>query len=175
MSKFTQHLFDIRSGWMALVTILSSASMLAGALAFEYIGGLSPCVLCMYQRWVYVCAAAMGLFAWLLRKNPFLARLFISLASLSFFVESAVAAFHTGVEQQWWEGSSECQGDAIDLSLSTEELMAQLLDKPVARCDQIPWDLFGISMAGYNVMIAFALAVICLLALKSPSSSQRQN
>ncbi|WP_020590953.1 disulfide bond formation protein B [Kiloniella laminariae] len=171
MSKFTENLFDFRTGWMALLTILSSAAMLAGALAFEYIGGLSPCVLCMYQRWVYVCAAAIGLVAWLLRKHPALARLFIALAGLSFFIESAVAAFHSGVEQQWWEGSSKCQGDAIDLSLSSEELMAQLLDKPVARCDQIPWDLFGISMAGYNMVIALALAVICLMALRKNTAS----
>jgi disulfide bond formation protein DsbB len=38
----------------------------------------------------------------------------------------------------------------------------------VARCDQVAWSLFGISMAGYNVLISSALALFSLWAARRP-------
>ncbi|MFD2204404.1 disulfide bond formation protein B [Kiloniella antarctica] len=160
----------IRSGYMALLAIASSMLVLAGALAFQYIGGLYPCVLCMYQRWAYVVAAAFALLAWVLRKNPPLARITLGASSLSFLGGAVIAGFHAGVEKQWWEGTSECQGDAFDLSLSVDDLANQLLNQPVVRCDVVPWDLFGISMAGYNVPISLMLAGICFWTVRQKRS-----
>jgi disulfide bond formation protein DsbB len=34
----------------------------------------------------------------------------------------------------------------------------------VVRCDEVPWSLFGISLAGFNFMISAALAVFSLSA-----------
>lgn len=166
MAAIKRILSDIRTGYMALLAIASSALVLAGALAFQYIGGLYPCVLCMYQRWAYVVAAGFALLAWILRKNPILARLTLGASSLSFIGGAGIAAFHVGVENHWWEGTSECQGDALDFSLSADDLTNQLLNQPIVRCDVAPWDLFGISMAGYNVAISLALASVCLWALR---------
>ncbi len=166
MAAIKRILSDIRTGYMALLAIASSALVLAGALAFQYIGGLYPCVLCMYQRWAYVVAAGFALLAWILRKNPILARLTLGASSLSFIGGAGIAAFHVGVENHWWEGTSECQGDALDFSLSADDLANQLLNQPIVRCDVAPWDLFGISMAGYNVAISLALASVCLWALR---------
>ncbi|MEH6629947.1 MAG: disulfide bond formation protein B [Halopseudomonas aestusnigri] len=166
MAAIKRILSDIRTGYMALFAIASSILVLAGALAFQYIGGLYPCVLCMYQRWAYVVAAGFALLAWILRKDPILARLTLGASSLSFLGGASIAAFHVGVENHWWEGTSECQGDALDLSLSADDLVNQLLNQPIVRCDVAPWDLFGISMAGYNVAISLVLASVCLWALR---------
>ncbi|WP_419903708.1 disulfide bond formation protein B [Kiloniella sp.] len=166
MAAIKQMLTEIRTGYMALFAIVSSALVLAGALAFQYIGGLYPCVLCMYQRWAYVTAAGFAALAWILRKNPTLARITLGVSSLSFIAGSGIAAFHVGVENHWWEGTSECQGDALDLSLSAEDLANQLLNQPIVRCDVAPWELFGISMAGFNVAISLGLAIICSMALR---------
>jgi disulfide bond formation protein DsbB len=39
-----------------------------------------------------------------------------------------------------------------------------LLDQPAAPpCDQVQWSLFGISMAGYNMLYAALLAAITLI------------
>jgi disulfide bond formation protein DsbB len=38
---------------------------------------------------------------------------------------------------------------------------------PVVRCDEVPWSLFGISLAGYNAIIAAGLtAATATTALK---------
>src|SRR5437764_786008 len=37
-------------------------------------------------------------------------------------------------------------------------LLKQLEDVRVVRCDEAPWRLLGLSLAGYNVLISLALA-----------------
>lgn len=166
MAALVKTITNIKSGWMALIAILSSAAVLGSALAFQYIGGLHPCVLCMYQRWAYVMATGFAVLAWILRKNTAVAKITLGASSLSFFAGAAIAGFHVGVEKRWWEGTSECQGGALDLSASVEDLTSQLIDQPIVRCDVVPWDLFGISMAGYNIIISLVLAVVCLWTIK---------
>ncbi|WP_417452758.1 disulfide bond formation protein B [Kiloniella sp.] len=166
MAALVKTITDIKSGWMALIAILSSATVLAVALAFQYIGGLYPCVLCVYQRWAYVVATGFAFLAWMLRKNLTLTKITLGASSLSFFAGATIAGFHVGVEKRWWEGTSECQGGALDLSASVADLTSQLMNQPIVRCDVVPWDLFGISMAGYNIIISLALASTCLWVIK---------
>ena len=42
--------------------------------------------------------------------------------------------------------------------------MDAILDTPLIRCDQAPWTLWGVSLAGYNFIISVASGV-CALAL----------
>ena len=48
-----------------------------------------------------------------------------------------------------------------------DALRAQIAATPVIRCDNIVFSLFGISMAGYNVLFALALAIYAALVGKS--------
>ena len=41
---------------LALLAAAGSVGLLLGALAFQYIGGLAPCVVCIWQRWPHVVA-----------------------------------------------------------------------------------------------------------------------
>lgn len=135
---------------------------LGAAFAFQYIGGLAPCILCIWQRYPYGVAIALGLVAFLLAGKPQAARALIALAGLVFLADAAIAAFHVGVEQKWWEGTAEC-GGSLAAGVSAEELKAQLLAAPVVRCDEVPWSLFGISMAGYNFLLALGGGLAALL------------
>ena len=44
------------------------------------------------------------------------------------------------------------------------ELRAQIMATPVTRCDDVAFSLFGVSMAGYNVLFSLALAFYTALA-----------
>ena len=78
-------------------------------------------------------------------------------------IGAGIAVFHVGVEQQWWPGTAECGGiDGANLSL--EQLKAQILAAPVVRCDEVAWSLFGISMAGYNILLSLGLALVAFAA-----------
>jgi disulfide bond formation protein DsbB len=72
--------------------------------------------------------------------------------------------FHAGVEQKWWLGPTGCTGASLS-GLSPEEAMKRLMGTPVVRCDEIPWALFGISMAAWNAIISLGVAIATLVVL----------
>ena len=142
-----------------LVLLAASTAILLVALGFQYIGGLDPCVLCIYQRWPYIVVAvvcAVSLFA----RGGMQAALFACAAAL--VVGAGVAAFHVGVEQGWWAGTAGCFGSSG--AATVDELRSQIMGGPIAHCGKIAWALFGISMAGYNFLISLGLACVSVLA-----------
>ncbi len=147
-----------------LLIMAVSLGALATAYAAQVWGGLEPCVLCLYQRYAYGVAIAVGLAALVLGGRPVARRLAVALAGLVFLAGAAIAVFHVGVEQHWWRGTAACLGPVFDPDLSLEELGAQMLNTRFVPCDVIPWSLFGISMAGYNVLFSLALGAACLWA-----------
>ena len=77
---------------------------------------------------------------------------------------AGIGFFHVGVEHRWWEGTPECGATATPDSL--EALKAQLMNQPVVQCGDIAWEMFGISMAGYNFLLsAFAGCLAIILSL----------
>src|SRR4030095_7340010 len=122
-----------------LLVMIASVTSLAIAFASQYWGGLQPCVLCIYQRYPYGVAAALGLVGILVAGGPGLLRVVLLLAPLALCVGTGIAAFHVGVEQHWWGGTSEC-GSTLDFTLSAEELKKQLLGQPLVRCDEAALD-----------------------------------
>lgn len=147
---------------------LGSAGVLAAAFFFQYVLGYAPCVLCIYQRWPYavvVAAGAVGLAAGK-RLGGRCAVALLAFCGLALLVDSGIAVYHVGVEQQWWAGTAACGGAGGGGSL--DDLRAQIMAAPVVRCDEPAWTLFGVSMAGYNVLLAAGLAVYAFAAaLKS--------
>lgn len=146
--------------------------MLGAAFAFQHLGGLDPCVLCLYQRWPWVAVIAAGVLALLAARHAGPARVMLGLAAIAMLTGSGIAGFHVGVEQQWWAGTSEC-GGVTGQAKTVEELKAQLLATPVTRCDEIAWSLFGISMAGWNLIVSAAGGVLLALQVIDRKPSAR--
>ena len=136
----------------ALIGTLGPALLLVAALASQYIGGLAPCELCIWQRWPHLAAIALGA-GFLLTGR----RLFGALAAASLVVGAGIAAYHVGVEQQWWAGPGACSGAGLG-----EMTGSQLLDITVAdvivRCDEVAWSMFGLSMAAWNGLLSVCIA-----------------
>ena len=143
--------FELRT--LAALTALLSAGMLATAFAFQHLGGLDPCILCLYQRWPWVAALALSAVAAIIANRRAAAIVLLGLAALAMLIGAGIAGFHVGVEQLWWEGTSEC-GGVVGKATTVEELKAQLLATPVTRCDEVAWSLIGISMAGWNLIVS---------------------
>lgn len=153
----------------AFVALLAaSVAILGAAFAFQWLGGLQPCVLCIWQRYPYAVVVGLaGLGAGLARAGaarPILALLLVACAA-ALLVNAGIAAFHVGVEQRWWEGTPGCVGQTAGAA-TVEELRRRLLEAPVVRCDEVAWSLFGISMAGYNFLLSLALAGASLRAAR---------
>ncbi len=143
----------------AILAASGSAALLAGALAFQYIGGLAPCEMCIWQRWPHGIAIVLGLGIFFLPS-----RLLALSGSLLMLFSAGLGLYHTGVEQGWWEGPTACTGSGLS---ATQNLLDMSAPVNVVMCDQIAWQMFGISMAGWNAIISLGLAALWWRAFRS--------
>ena len=160
--------------WPALLAA-ACLGALGTALASQYWGGLYPCVLCIYQRYAYGAALAAAVLAFFLAERPELRRLALIGAGLAFLAGAGLAGFHVGVEQKWWEGLEACSNQSLPAGASVDELREALLNQPFAPCDAIPWSLFGLSIAGYNLLASVGLAALALAAALGSTASARRS
>lgn len=150
---------------VALAT-LGSAALLAGAYAFQYIGGLQPCHLCWLQRYPHMAAVAIGLVVLILPAST-LTRVLTWAGGAAALTTAAYGAYHTGVERHWWEGPATCTSGSVS-GMSAKELLAQIQAAPVVQCDQVVWDMWGLSMASWNMLASLLLVALWILAARKP-------
>lgn len=159
-----------------IASIIASAALLAGAHLFERVGGLVPCILCLDQReahWAGLAVAAVGLFIAQVFKSKLGAAAAVGAASLVYSVSAGLAFYHTGVEYAFWPGPAICAGGGapVDLGSITEALTRKA---SAPSCDAVQWRLFGISMAGYNLLVSAGLFALTLAAAISETRAARE-
>ncbi len=146
---------------LILLAGLGSALMLLAAFGFQYLGGLLPCAMCLWQRWPHAAAVVLGaigaavpsvLIAWA--------------GGLSMLTNAGIALYHTGVERGWWEGPQSCAAAAAqDLgALSASDLLDTTTGPAIVLCDEVAWELAGLSMASWNGIVCLGLSVIWFAA-----------
>ena len=140
-----------------------SALALIMALISQYAFDMHPCYLCLWQRVPYAVVIALCLFgitgAKMMGKNYAIAH--IGLCAMAFFVNAGIAFYHVGVEQTWW-GSSCTLPDLV--GMTPEDMMAAIKSAPNVSCGDIQFELFAISMAGYNILLCSILGIYALIA-----------
>lgn len=149
------------AGWLGACAL----ALVLGALGFQYIGHILPCEICHWQRWPHIAAAVVGLGGGLLIAAGVLPRSagmpLAWLALLLIALSGAIGVYHAGVEWQLWKGPTACTGAAFSGAMD--------LNAPVVRCDAAAWRLFGLSLAGYNVLFSFGIAGIAAWLLANRS------
>ena len=148
---------------LVLCALISSA-LLGGALLFEHVGGMAPCSLCIWQRWAHVAVIVCAL-GWLVISQPIGASLRAGLiiTALAGITSVGVAGYHAGVEWQLWAGPAGCTA-SLSSGGSTADLVDSLLATPVVRCDDVPWSLFGLSMAGWNMLLSVDIVALAMMS-----------
>ena len=159
--------------WAGLALAAASAAALALAFAGQYGFDLQPCVLCVWQRWPHAAAILLGLAAWGLRGRPAAATAALLLAVVAELATGGVGVFHVGVEQGWWQGTAECGSTTAANDLAA--LKAQILNQPIVRCDEVAFAVFGISMAGWNALLAAGLAGLGIGAVVEDSRQAKED
>jgi len=144
-----------------------SAALLAAAFAFQHVGGLAPCPICIWQRWPHAAAVAIGAVAlvrpalWLLVPGAFAAG-----------ASAGIGLYHTGIERAWWPGPSTCAGGGQELSgMSGADLLSTEGAGTVVMCDEVVWSLAGLSMASWNALLSAALVAVWAVAAARASGS----
>ncbi len=149
---------------LLLLASLGSAALLGGAFAFQYIGGLAPCHLCLQQRYPHAVAIVIGILALLIPKGvP--SRALPWAGGLAALTTAVLGGYHTGVERHWWPGPSACTSGPIS-GMSSKDLLARIMATPPVQCDQVAWQMFSLSMATWNMLASLGLVAIWLLAVR---------
>src|SRR4051794_1552883 len=139
-----------------------SAAVLGAALLSQYWGGLAPCELCLLQRWPWTAAIVISLVAVLTGHRPGLPWVALILG-LVFAAGVVFAFYHVGVEQHWFAGPSACTASTPD-TMTLEEMKRQIMGTAPVLCDRPAWTLFGVSMAGFNLLASVIMAAISFVA-----------
>ena len=140
-----------------LLAFLVPTALLAGALGSQYIGGLTPCEMCHWQRWPHYAAVALALGAFAYRPA---ARLLVLLAALAIIISGAIGIYHAGVELGMFEGVTQCTAQVA--AGSAKDALAAILAAPIVRCDQVQFAFLGISMAGWTAILSLGFGGIIL-------------
>jgi len=155
-------IFADRARVLAGLSFILGLATILGAWGSQVIGGLVPCELCLEQRMAYywgLPVLALVLILW--NRLPRQVLVFGLLIAAAIFVWSTyMAGYHAGVEMKLWPGPTACTGTGVDISFSD---LNNLNATRVIPCDAIQFQLFGITLAGFNAIIS-ALIVVALLA-----------
>ena len=152
------------------LVIIFIAGVLGTAYFFEHVLGILPCALCQYQRLAWWIALGLAGVTFYMRRNGGLLLTGLTLTAVVILAGAATAGYHVGVEQKWWEGPTSCTSSALN-DLDINALKEAIMKAPVIRCDDVAWTLFGISMAGYNLLLALGAA--CGIAFQIRSAARR--
>ncbi|MGB5184849.1 MAG: disulfide bond formation protein B [Xanthobacteraceae bacterium] len=153
----------------AIAVFVLSLTTLAGAWFFEYVLKLAPCPLCLEQRIPYHVIVPLSLLlgiAALARAPRKLLLVGFAAIAIAAGCNVVLGIYHAGVEWHWWAGPADCSGPLTDLRTGGS-LLDQLHAVHVVRCDEAAWRFLGLSLAGYNVLISLALAVIAGFGLST--------
>ncbi len=145
---------------LILLAASGSAALLLGAFAFQHLGELAPCKMCIWQRWPHAVAIVLAAIAMVVPATPVLL-----LGAVAVLASGAIGLFHTGVERDWWEGPSTCTSGDIS-TLSTDDLMNQIMGAPLVQCDVVAWQFLSLSMASWNAILSFVLCLIWVAAAR---------
>jgi disulfide bond formation protein DsbB len=144
------------------MVLVASCGALVGAWVAEYVFGFQACSLCLYQRYLYMAAIvvlAVNLFILSGRGQSS----FLLATSIILLLCSVTAAYQVAIENKWVELPKVCQ--APEAGDSFEDFKELITSKPHVSCDQVELSVFGISMAGYNSLLALLLSLFSLMGV----------
>jgi disulfide bond formation protein DsbB len=148
---------------IALGLLLASASALLAALYAQFALGLDPCILCLYQRIPYVVVALLAALAFQPNLPAPWRSGALALCAVALLINAGIAFFHVGVEQHWWAGTASCGAAASSSPVTNLTDLRAVMSGPapdLPRCDEPAWSLFGITMAGYNMLVCLGLGLL---------------
>ena len=151
------------------LALLIPLALMAGALAFQFIGHLYPCEMCWWQRYPHIAAIILAALAFVV-PGMGAKRALVLLAALAIIVSGAIGVYHAGVEYHWWEGITACSSTMSGHGGSAADMLARIMSAPVVRCDVPQWTLFGISLAGFNAVLSLGGGATILWLMRRPAS-----
>ena len=140
-----------------LIVILAIISlMIISALIIQYWLGHEPCKLCLYQRIPYFLSMLLIIKILFIKKYEKTTLLILFLVFMS---SAALAFYHFGIEQGFFNESLACTAGDLSKTLTKEELLQQLKQNSIT-CKDVSFRILGLSLAAINTIFSLILSVI---------------
>ena len=140
-----------------LIVILAIISlMIISALIIQYWLGHEPCKLCLYQRIPYFLSMLLIIKILFIKKYEKITLLILFLVFMS---SAALAFYHFGIEQGFFNESLACTAPDLSQTLSKEQILEQLKQNNIS-CKDVSFRIFGLSLAAINTIFSLVLSVI---------------
>ena len=139
-----------------LFVLFYSLSAIFFALYIEYILGYKPCKLCLYQRIPYIITIFISFVGYNYFKNDKILFLII----ITFLLSLLISGYHYGIENNIFKEFSGCATNSLEVVDKTE-LLKSLSDN-IISCKDANFKLFGISLAGINLLFSLLIIIYSL-------------
>ena len=149
MLKLTNNIFLI-----VILTIISLT--IISALIIQYWLGHEPCKLCLYQRIPYFLAILLIIKIFFFKKYE---KITLLILALLFISSTALAFYHFGIEQGFFNESLACTAPDLSKTLSKEQLLEQIKQNNIS-CKDVSFKILGLSLAAINTIFSLILSVI---------------
>ena len=144
------------------ISFLISSLMLISAFYLEYFNGALPCDLCITQRWFHGAIIAYSFIIILIIKRSVISKKLLMLGGAILWLLSSLAGlYHFGIEMNFWTGPDGCSSN-IDFTKNT---LTYLLNKSPIKCDEVMFEIFGLSLAGWNALASFFIFLLASIIL----------
>lgn len=158
--------------WVPLALMAASLAALVAAFAGQYLFGLEPCILCLYERVPYAIVFVLAGVALVPATSLRARAMLVATCGAVFMAGAVLAIYHIGIEQHWWSAVTGCAGE-LPQSMTVESLRAGLSAPARKACDEVDWRLFGISLAGYNALASAVLSAAAFVGARLLFARQR--
>ena len=140
-----------------LIIIFAVISLaIISALIIQYWLDHEPCKLCLYQRIPYFLAILLIIKIFFFKKYE---KITLLILFLIFIGSTALAFYHFGIEQGFFNESLACTTPDVSKTLSKEQLM-ELLKQNSVSCKDVSFKILGLSLAAINTIFSLFLSVI---------------
>ena len=147
-----------------LFFLFSSLIILAIVYYLEFFLGYKPCELCVYQRFPYFIIIFLSI-SYILINNIKMKKITFLFYILIFFSSFIISSYHFGIENNFWASLTECKTNSEKIT-DSNDIKNYLLNKDYVSCSDVLFKFFGISLAGYNILISFILFFISIIGFK---------
>jgi len=144
------------------ISFLISSFMLISAFYLEYFHGALPCDLCITQRWFHGSIIIYSLIIIFIINITSISKILLLLGGgILWLLSSLMGLYHFGIEMNFWTGPDGCSSN-IDFSKDT---LTYLLNKSPIKCDEVMFEIFGLSLAGWNALASFFIFLLASILL----------
>lgn len=151
------------------LTLLACAAAFGGALYMQYVDGLEPCPLCIFQRLALIAVMVLLLVATVHGPRGTGVRVYALLTALTALAGAAIAIRHLWLQSLPADEVPAC-GPSLEYMVDVfpwHEVLATVLSGS-GECAEVSWRFLGLTIPGWSLVVFGGVLAVALIQLLRP-------